>query len=157
MRARAMGAARVHAALSNIERAQEQLDDAAQALSAMRGFAKECSRLLANYDDVGRLWHAVDARLRVLGADVMLGHDPPTAHEVRRWANNRSAKEAANEQTTRLAVRRSGGRAHRAAQKDRRCGRRAAQGGDPTPGSPGRASHGSPRPARGEDRRQARR
>jgi hypothetical protein len=86
--------ARVTDALESIERAQRQLDDAAQALSAVSGFAREYTRVCARSEGVRRLWHAVDSRRRLLGEKTSLDHEIPTPSEVRRWGQRASAMAA---------------------------------------------------------------
>jgi len=78
-----VAAARVHAALDAMEKAQWLLDDAAQALSPVQGYAKSWQRTVQTYETVKNLWRAVDAWRTQLGPTTV--HVEPDAAEVARW------------------------------------------------------------------------
>jgi hypothetical protein len=85
MTADEMARARVAATLVAIEAAQTNLDEAAQALSAVRGFLPQYERLAKIYRAVRLIWHAVDQRRRTLGERIKLDHEDPTAYELEHW------------------------------------------------------------------------
>jgi hypothetical protein len=82
-----MAKARVTAALADVEAAQGKLDDAAQALAAVRGFVREYDRVLKLCTAVQAAWHEVELRRRklVAGAGLVLDHDELTVYELGRW------------------------------------------------------------------------
>ena len=80
-----MARARVAATLSAIEAAQAEIDRAAQALSAVRGFVPEYERLLEIYETVRAAWYAVEERRRVIGGDAKLDHEDVTPYELGQW------------------------------------------------------------------------
>lgn len=80
-----MARARVSATLNAIETAQSEIDRAAQALSAVRGFVPEYERLLEIYETVRATWYAVEERRRVIGGGIKLDHDEVTAYELSQW------------------------------------------------------------------------
>jgi site-specific recombinase XerC len=77
-----MAAARLRAALSDLEAAGAKLDDAAQALSALRGFVKLYEQIQDLKLGARAEWHA----LRQRTADpAELDHDEVTEYEAIRW------------------------------------------------------------------------
>lgn len=91
MTADEMARLRVVATLVAIEAAQTNLDDAAQALAAVRGFLPQYERLGKLYQAVRVVWHAVDQRRRTLGTGIKLDHDEPTAYEMEHWGSSTRA------------------------------------------------------------------
>jgi hypothetical protein len=85
MTAGEMARARVVATLAAIEAAQAKLDDAVQALSAVRGFLPQYERLGEIYETVRAAWHEVEQRRQMLGGRINLDHDEPTAYELAQW------------------------------------------------------------------------
>jgi hypothetical protein len=85
-----MARARVAATLNAIETAQAEIDHAAQALAAVRGFVPEYERLLEIYETVRTAWYAVEEQRRVLGAGIKLDHDEVTAYELAQWGRGGS-------------------------------------------------------------------
>jgi len=85
MTADEMARARVAATLAAIEAAQTNLDDAVQALSAVRGFLAQYERLGEIHETVRATWHAVEQRRQTLGARIRLDHDEPTPYELAQW------------------------------------------------------------------------
>lgn len=86
--AKEMARARVSATLNAIEAAQAEIDRAAQALAAVRGFVPEYERLLEIYETVRSAWYAVEERRRVLGGGIKLDHDEATAYELAQWGRD---------------------------------------------------------------------
>jgi hypothetical protein len=83
-----MARARVSATLNAIEAAQAEIDRAAQALAAVRGFVPQYERLLEIYETVRAAWYAVEERSRVLGGGIKLDHDEVTAYELAEWGRD---------------------------------------------------------------------
>ena len=83
-----MARARVTATLNAMEAAQAEIDRAAQALSAVRGFVPEYERLLEIHETVRAAWSAVEARRRLLGAGIKLDHDEVTTYELAQWGRD---------------------------------------------------------------------
>jgi hypothetical protein len=83
MTADEMARLRVAAALVAVEAAQSDIDQAVQALSAVRGFLPQYERLRKIYEMVRAAWYAVEQRRRALGDRIHL--DEPTENELLCW------------------------------------------------------------------------
>jgi hypothetical protein len=83
-----MARARVAATLSALEAAQAEIDRAAQALSAVRGFVPQYERLLEIYETVRAVWYAVEERRRVIGGGIKLDHEDVTPYELGQWGRS---------------------------------------------------------------------